>query len=201
MKTLITLFALFVALNTNAQLNNTAEKFTIEFMGVKVDGPIEQCAQKYVAKGFRVNKRESAFYKLTGMVKSQTVELYLIATPITKKVCRLAVYFPEQISWMSIKSDYKDLKKTIIDKYGDPKDDYNFFSSPYYEGDGYETSAVKIEKCHYAAIWQEEPGPSTTGYNILLQISKWMQVTLQYENAKNMDIKEREDKQLDNQNF
>lgn len=201
MKTLFVALSVLVSFNSVAQLKNNSENFTIEFLGIKIDGPIEECYQKYVTKGFKLVSKEDNYYKLKGIVKNQTVELYLVGTPISKKVCKLAVYFPEQSSWYSIKSDYKDIKSTITEKYGKPTDDYSFFSSPYYEGDGYEETAVKVEKCHYAAIWNEPYGPNTSGYNILVQISKWMQVSLQYENAKNMDIKDKEDKQLDNKNF
>lgn len=200
MKTIITLLITAVlTLNVNAQSN--PEKFTIEFLGVKIDGPLEACAQKFVAKGFKIVKREGNVYTMSGLIKSQSSELYLIGTPTSKLACKVSIYFPEDASWYGIKSDYESFKSLLVRKYGEPANDYHFFSSPYYEGDGYETTAVKIEKCHYAAFWNEEPSENSSGYNIILQISKFMQIQMGYENAKNMELKSKEESIIDNKNF
>ena len=43
-------------------------------------------------------------------------------------------------------------------KYGEPKDHFEFFSSPYYEGDGYELQALRKEKCNYISFWTLDKG-------------------------------------------
>lgn len=55
-------------------------------------------------------------------------------------------------SWRAIHSDYNEFKRVYEQKYGHPDVDYHFFSSPYELGDGYETTAVKLNKCYYTML-------------------------------------------------
>ncbi len=48
---------------------------------------------------------------------------------------------------------YKDMKQTLTTKYGPPQQAFEFFSDPYYEGDGYEDQAIKLGKGHFGAFW------------------------------------------------
>jgi hypothetical protein len=48
---------------------------------------------------------------------------------------------------------YTDLKRALTAKYGKPDSDFAFFNSPYYEGDGYEESAIKLGKGTFSAFW------------------------------------------------
>jgi hypothetical protein len=48
---------------------------------------------------------------------------------------------------------WKEMKDILTRRYGPPDDDFSFFMSPYYRGDGYETQAVELEKATFAAFW------------------------------------------------
>jgi hypothetical protein len=69
------------------------------------------------------------------------------------------------------------------------------FDSPYFYGDGYELQAVGLEKCHYSALWEVE---NTT---ILLTISKFKQINIQYENDALTAQKNREQSEIDAKTF
>lgn len=111
---------------------------------------------------------------------------YILASPKTKTVWKIAVFFPKETAWYSIKSAYNKYKDQYTTKYGNPSKSYNFFSNPYYEGDGYETSAIRNGKCHYASFWDIANG------NIVVSISTYMQVEIEYEDKINSDINDKE---------
>jgi hypothetical protein len=127
-------------------------------------------------------------------VNGTEYELFISFTPKTKQVWKLSVFLPEVTSWSRIKSEYENYLGLLTEKYGSPEKAYTFFSTPYYEGDGYEMSAIKLEKCHYSAFWSDSIG-------IWIEISKFQQVKIVYENAKNSAINDFEKKQINSQIF
>jgi hypothetical protein len=180
MKTItLSLIALTMTLFVDAQ----------EFMGISVGGPTQECVNKFLAKGFRKVHVEGGLktvVSLVGMVNNQNLEVNVVSTPNSKKVWKISVYFPEKTTWWGIKSEYNDIRTSLINKYGEPKHDYSFFSSPYYEGDGYEMSAITLEKCTFSSFWE----------TMSIQISRFKQVNVTYENLVNSAINEREVKSL-----
>ena len=176
MKTItLSLIALTMTLFVDAQ----------EFMGISVGGTTQECINKFLAKGLRkihVEGGPKTVVTMMGVVNNQNIEINIVSTPTSKKVWKIAAYFPEKTNWWSIKSEYIEIRQSLINKYGEPKQDYAFFTSPYYDGDGYEMSAISLEKCNYASYWE----------NISVEISKYKQVKVSYENLVNSAINERE---------
>ena len=115
-----------------------------------------------------------------------------INTPISKKVWKFAVYLPAQTSWYSIKNQYQAKLSTLKDKYGEPKSSYENFINPYYEGDGYEMSAVTLDKVNYSAFWDN---------GISIEISKYKQVKICYENAENSALDDTEKTKIESKVF
>jgi len=183
MRTVLMIMMLSISLLVNAQ----------EFMGVKVEGTRTQIIEAFKAKGFRVTKNspEEKSIIMKGIINSKEIELFASFTPQSKKCWAFNVYLPEQTSWYDIKKEYNDYLDILIDKYGQPNNKYNFFSSPYYEGDGYEMSALRLEKCTYAAFWDF----------VSIQISKFKQVKIHYENATNAALDDEEKKKINLNNF
>jgi hypothetical protein len=60
------------------------------------------------------------------------------------------------------------------------KDNYAFFKSPYEEGDGYEMTAVAVEKCFWLSAW--EANATYPNQTIAVRITKSKRVSLVYEN-------------------
>ena len=107
-------------------------------------------------------------------------EVYAFSTLDKSCIFKVVVYLPAKTTWYDLKNCYNGMLDSYTDKYGEPKDDYKVFSSPYYDGDGYEMSAVANEKCIYAAFWEFSYG------TILMEISKFKQVRIAYEDANNI---------------
>jgi len=199
--TLSFIFGLFT-LFTSAQSNRAATLSTFgkeipEFLGIEVDGKRDEVIEKFKAKGFIVKGdiNKGPVVAMKGSVGNLNFELNIVSTPKSKIVRKFVVYLPEQSTWNSLLDDYTRFKKTLTDKYGNPQDSFNFFSSPYELGDGYEMTAVAAEKATYAAYW------TLKGYALSIEISKWKQVRIAYENENNSKIAEKEQKDIDSNIF
>jgi hypothetical protein len=199
--TLSFIFGLFTLL-TSAQSNravtlSTFEKEIPEFLGIEVDGKRDEVIEKFKAKGFIVDGDISKgnVVPMKGSIGNRDFELNIVSTPKTKVVWKFSVYLPKQSTWNSLLDDYTRYKKTLTDKYGNPEKSFDFFSSPYELGDGYEMTAVAAEKSHYSAYW------TLKGYALSIVISKWKQVRIAYENENNSKISEKEQKDIDSNIF
>ena len=186
---------------TSAQSNRAATLSTFgkeipEFLGIEVDGKRDEVIQKFKAKGFIVDGDiEGTVVSMKGSVGNRNFELNIVSTPKTKVVWKFAVYLPKQSTWNSLLDDYTRFKMTLTDKYGNPEQSFDFFSSPYKLGDGYEMTAVAAEKAHYASYW------TLKGYALSIDISKWKQVKIAYENTNNAKLREKEQKDIDSNIF
>jgi hypothetical protein len=170
----------------------TISAFSQEFLGVKVEGTKDEIQKKFSEKGFKFVSYKDNYLQLKGNVGSNEVEFNVIFTPKTKIAWKFVVYLPEQSSWYSLKSQYNEYLNMLKSKYGEPKSSYNFFSSPYSEGDGYEMTGVEVDKCVYAAYWEDK-------YSI--EISKFKQVKIAYENPINAEIFSKEKKEIQTNTF
>ena len=127
-----------------------------------------------------------------GTFTGKNVEVYIVLTPISKKVKSVIVFYPKDNSWSSIKYAYFKLKDSFKKKYPLEKE-FELFSDPYYEGDGYEMQAVRNDKCFYTSFFQPDLG------KIMLHISKYEQLQVVYEDSINARIgsEEKESKVMD----
>lgn len=165
-----------------------------EFMGVKVEGDKAAFIKKFKENGYVVVSENANSATMKGTLGGTEYELILHATPKSKQIWKLSVFLPEATSWNTIKREYEDYLNILTEKYGTPDKKYAFFSSPYYEGDGYEMSAITLEKCNYFAYWNDSIG-------ISIQISKYKQVKISYENAKNSKLDDLEKKEINSKIF
>lgn len=188
MKRLLLLSVLVLSLSSYSQLSPPQSPFPPpEFMSVKIEGGMESMIQKYKAKGFTLVSKDETYVSMTGKMNGNTIELNMAFTPKTKLVWKLLVYLPKQSDWYDLKKEYNDYKSLLTEKYGEPSHDYHFFMSPYKDGDGYEMTAVQVDKCRYTSFWEKE------GLNI--EISKFRQVRIGYENLTNSALLTKEKKE------
>lgn len=161
--------------------------YSQEFMGIKVEGTRESVIAKYKAKGFKVSIPPSdKVVTMEGIVDNNKVEVLIVSTPVTHKVWQIQVYLPRDASWGDIKHRYESYLSLLTEKYGAPYSSFNFFKDPYYEGDGYEMSAITLNKVVYSAFWE----------NVAISISEWKQVCIKYENTENSKLDGEESKTI-----
>ena len=105
--------------------------------------------------------------------------------PKSQNICKVIVFFPKKHNWSQLRTDYFDKKKLYLEKYR-LDSDYEFFSSPYEEGDGYELRAVSNEKCRYVSFFKVKGG------HISVEISKNLQIKITYEDEENINLAQKE---------
>lgn len=172
-KLIVKIAILLVSLNSYSQSWN----------GIPISGSLNTIKTNLSAKGFTLvtNENNNAFFR--GVVNGVDYEVLVFSTPITYQVAKLVVYLPKKTNWADIKYEYDYIKDMLTEKYGS-SNSYRFFESPYYEGDGYEMSAIESEKCHYSSYWlkiDQEPNLA-----VATEISRYKQVKVTYENKANM---------------
>lgn len=160
------------------------------FLNIPMRGTINDFAQQLVnQKGctiVSVNEGSNSI-SMRGQFTGKDCEIYVFGTPQTKQVWKVTVYLPEQSTWRAIKAEYLEYKSKFDTniKYT-LTSSYDFFSDPYEEGDGKEVEGIKADKCHYSAFYDAENG------NVMLKVSKYMQVQISYEDTVNCDLNTRE---------
>jgi hypothetical protein len=186
MKQILTVLALIFSFTINAQV----------FDGVSVSRDLATAVSKFKVKGYKLRKYIENGVIIDGKVGNRNIELFIFVTPKSKKIYKFTLYFEEQTTWSSLKGDYDKYYEIFKEKYGKPDEDYSFFSNPYEAGDGYEMTAVKLEKAIFSAYWFKRE--NTT---IAISISKYKQVEITYENDTNMNLKKKEISVIENSIF
>lgn len=183
MKSLIVILS-FMVLSLNT--------FSQNWNGIPISGNFATLKANLLAKGFKLIGKENNFGTFKGNINGIEYEIISYSSPITDQLAKLIIYFPQKYSWSSIKSEFEYLREMFNEKYG-VGECYYYFDDPYYEGDGYEMSAIKQEKCHYSCYWLNIP--KEPNLSVSTTISSFQQVKVTYENNKNMEkAKEETDK-------
>jgi len=161
-----------------------------QFNGVSVSGSFTSVIEKFKAKGFKIKVLEEYGAIMTGQLQYRPVELFIMATPKSKMVFKFAVYLKKQNTWDGLLDEYREYVQIMTNKLGEPDGDQEEFEFPYELGDGYEMTAVDVEKCKYSTVWFNK-----SNINIMVQISEYRQVKIVYENAlmlerKNLEMDE-----------
>lgn len=185
-KTIISILICFSTMFASAQ----------SFNGVPISGELTTCVTKFKEKGFSLVKYIKNGAVMKGVINAESVELYIFTTPKSKKVCKVNVYLEENVSWYSLKRKYQSMVEVLTTKYGEPEDKLEYFSDPYYEGDGYELQAFTLEKAFYMTVWT-----SANNLSVSVEISKFKQIKISYENNIAMEVMKKEYEKLNAEAF
>ena len=175
-KLLLTICAISFAMLVHAQGH-------MSFKGVSMGRDLTSFVAELTAKGYNKELLQDNGAVLSGgFAGKDDCTIVVLCTSHSKLVWKVMVRFPKRTSWSSLKSEYNSFKESYTEKYGSPKS-YEFFTNPYYEGDGYELQALELEKCTYASFFSTPQG------HICLEISKKKDVVVSYEDEINTNIK------------
>ena len=185
MKQLLATFLIFLS-----SMMAMAQSEHMTFKGVPIDGKLNVFVSALEKQGYTLEYQTDNGAILKGDFAGKSdCTILVIATKVSKTVWKVAVKFPEKVSWYSLKDEYKTFKESYTNKYGKP-DSYEFFSDPYYEGDGYELQALRKEKCTYVSYFTSPQG------NIALEMTDDPCVQVGYEDGINVEIFRREKNQV-----
>lgn len=176
MKKLILLFFIFFSLCLYAQSEH------LTFKEIPINGKLSDFVEKLKKDGFYDLDLKGFQATMKGKFVGKECDIIITSTPKSNIVWKVSVYLPVDTNWYSIKSSYKTFIEQYKLKYGQPTKSYDFFSDPYYEGDGYEMQALRKEKCHYLSYWKTNLG------SIEASISKYQQLKFTYEDEINGNI-------------
>ena len=131
----------------------------LPFKGIPITGAASDFADELVRQGYDIQTSDDGSIVLKGKFTDKDCLIVLTVTPQSKIVSGVGVLFDEKYNtWSSIKSEYNRYKKLYEKKYGIPQIDNHRFDRPYYEGDGYEMTALRVDKCNYLTAWQLKNG-------------------------------------------
>ena len=168
----------------SATLTYAQEHMT--FKGIPMDGNLTSFVSQLKANGYtELLTQEDAVVLSGNFAGKDDCTVYVLGTNRGELVWKVVVKFPECVSWYSLKSEYNTFKTSYTNKYGAPES-YEYFSDPYYEGDGYELQALRLEKCRYVSYFTTSLGI------IMLEIGDDKCVTVVYEDAINVELKKSE---------
>ena len=168
--------ALFLSFGAMAQ----TQHFT--FRDIPINGTVEEVGAKLKELGYTPTDSPS---KYTGQFIGEDCAIYLLDSDYTKMVYSIVAQFEPASRWSSLKADFREVKELCTSKYGKPTLSRESFSSPYYDGDGYEMTAVKVDKCNYVAQWKVENGEVT------VLISKSGSIAIYYTDKTNEELDEK----------
>jgi len=178
----------------------TTVSFGQTFNGIELGKNLVQTQLELKNKGFVLLKNSGNVYQYSGKVGSDNVEVYIVCTPKTKTIWKLQVEIDKSYSWFSAKNSFDKYYGILSEKYGQSKDDYKFFSSPYYDGDGYELQALYVDKCFWTSAWNDT-NQNTISLE-LVSYERGISLTLiSYENKIGVELKITEQNEIDNKTF
>lgn len=168
------------------------------YNGIEVGKDLASTKAKVLSKGFvQVKKDLKNCLVYQKYENGKKLEIYLIHTPYTKIVWKLAVFVDDATSWSRSKEKYFKYVSILTNKYGDPKTSVDEFESPYYEGDGYEIQALYLGKASIGSIFQD-----TNGNYITIELGSFdkgkADIIIHYENDKASKLNDKEMEKVNN---
>lgn len=109
--------------------------------------------------GFTYIKTEDGVAMLKGDFASYKGCIVGVATVKGKDlVSKITVIFSTQDSWSMLSSNYFNLKEMLTEKYGEPSESIEEFSSYEPEDDGLKMTQVHLDACKYFTTYKTDKG-------------------------------------------
>jgi hypothetical protein len=159
MKTLLLSIFLTLSLSiTFAQIKSDTSKHLM-FKGVPIDGSLNQYVSKMKQNGFTHTGTQDGIAMLKGDFASYKDCIVGVATIKGKDlVSKITVIFSNQKSWSSLSSNYYNLKELLTEKYGQPSETVEEFTSYEPKDDGGKMTQVYIDACKYITTYETDKG-------------------------------------------
>ena len=153
---LIALLFIFSCIGVMAQ--NTNEH--LKFMGIPINGTLENFTQKLVAKGMKRQQCRDDMWAFRGKFAGKDdCTIYVSQVPSRNIVYKVVVCLPPRGTWEWLENDYKEFKKMLTTKYEEPYKCSESFKEGTYVGSDYlKISALKGGECNYYSIWGSTEG-------------------------------------------
>jgi len=162
----------------------------LKFKGIPIAGNPQHFIAQLEAKGFNTVQSYSYSDHSAGLTGSfagvQNCIILVTGTPVSNDVYSIGVIFPDQYNdWYILKSQYLSYKEKLTKKYG-ALQSFEYFSEPYYEGDGYEISAMMNGNGHFMSYIDTQEG------RIAVMITSDCKICLFYNDSEGSKQKDKE---------
>lgn len=173
MRTKLLVFAVLLSAVVSAQV----------FNGIEVGRSLTYTRQLLASKNFvrvqGLNDKDLETYR--GQFNGEKVDITLVKTN-KNLVRKLILMLPYNYSWYDAKTEYQKYKDILYNKY-EKVAEYEFFKEPYFDGDGYELSAIVNENGFYETFFKDA-NDNSIRVLISAESNKKAQVWVSYENEK-----------------
>lgn len=142
--------------NVPESLSSIEEKVPVKhlsFRGIEIEGSASIMCEKLKRLGYHSEEKTEFGCVLEGdFAGISNCDIVIIESEYIGEVRKINVFTPKYNQWYSLKEEYFKFKQMYIRKYGDGYNvkSYEFFSSPYDEGDGDEMTALYHDKCTFS---------------------------------------------------
>lgn len=137
-------------------INQESEHFT--FRNIEIGGNIERVVSELQSLGYNVLDRGREGALLEGSFAGErNCQILVSVSEFINEVESVIVMLQESNSWWTLKATYEDFKNKLTRKYGTPESIEEFYD-PYYEGDGYEITALECQKAFYSSKFNADKG-------------------------------------------
>lgn len=151
------IFILIFALTTTLTFAQTSEH--LAFKGVPIDGTLNEYVKKMEQSGFTTLGIKDGVAMLKGDFASYIGCTIGVVTLKEKDlVSKITVIFPAQKTWSFLASNYFNLKELLTEKYGQPSESVEKFSSYEPEDDGSKMIKVNLDDCKYITTYETDKG-------------------------------------------
>jgi hypothetical protein len=130
------------------------------FKGVEIDGSVQECVDKLVAKGFRyVGVDDNDVVMMIGdFAGFRDCKVIVFAMEEVGVVNSIGVVFPEKEDWSSVERDYNMLKEMLTEKYGLPYKVVEEFHGRVFDDNELKFMFLTTDRCTWMTTFETDKG-------------------------------------------
>lgn len=168
------------------------------FKNIPIAGDINDFIGQLQSIGYELEQPFNPVYKLAvlrGSFAGNTdCAIVAFSTPKSHLTKGVMIHLREHQVWYNLKDQYEKIKSQLSKKYGTPES-YEYFLDPYYEGDGYELTALGSDHCTYSSTFELENG------KVILFLTSDAKVSIMYQDKINAEIADVEEESIADDDF
>ena len=150
---------LFTAVAVLMAISLYAQDAHLKFKGIPIDGNYKEFAQKLIQKDFKQIEVSNDGIVLKGnFMATPGVMVVVYPDPTSKAVSMVSAMIETGDSWAQIEGKYYDVIETYKEKYGEPTEHVEEFTTEVYNSDSWRKNALQDGQCNYKTYWETEGG-------------------------------------------
>lgn len=151
----IVILAAFVLLSTVA----LAQDAHLKFKGIPIDGNYKEFAQKLIQKDFKqIESSNDGIVLIGNFMATPGVMVLVYPDPTSKAVSAVSAMIEAGGNWTTIEGKYYDVVSTYKEKYGEPTEHVEEFTTDVHNDDYFRKNALQDGQCNYKSQWGVEGG-------------------------------------------